>query len=225
MPPIYRLRQLSALGLIAMACWWITVSTKAQAQSIDLNKAKVSYTYNFAKNIRWPNEDSKTSFKVGLFEVQDPELLAQFKLLEKTQLKTLSIEISETRNFNSLSRYDVVYVGTNDEGTINRIQSIIQGLPVLMVTNNLSNKRLVMLNLFTTDNQQLQFEINKANILNSGLRPLPELILLGGTEIDIAALYREGQASLIELQNQLNLQQQQLILTEPMVYSMVILRL
>ena len=74
--------------------------------------------------------------------------------------------------------------------------------PVLLVTSNFANKQLVMINLMS-DGDRLKFEVNKSNIINHGLEPLPELILNGGTEIDVAKLYREGQASLVSMQKQL----------------------
>jgi len=57
-----------------------------------------------------------------------------------------------------------------------------------------------MINFFDSGKGTLQFEINKANILNQHLRIMQDMILLGGTEIDVAALYREGQQSLRSLQ-------------------------
>src|SRR5690606_23038881 len=58
-----------------------------------------------------------------------------------------------------------------------------------------------------SENDRLRFEVNNSNIINHGLKPLPELILNGGTEIDVAKLFRQGQASLIALQKQLQLRE------------------
>lgn len=63
--------------------------------------------------------------------------------------------------------------------------------------------QLVMINLVPSGADRLRFEVNKSNLLNQGLKPLPELILNGGTEIDVAKLFREGQSSLVALQKQL----------------------
>jgi peptidoglycan-associated lipoprotein len=47
-----------------------------------------------------------------------------------------------------------------------------------------------------TKEKTMKFEINKANILNQGLKVLPDMVLLGGTEIDVAKLYKESQDTL-----------------------------
>ncbi|MGH1485142.1 MAG: YfiR/HmsC family protein [Cellvibrionaceae bacterium] len=185
--------------------------TSTDAQPVDKAQVVVSYTYNFAKNIRWPNESAKKTFNIGLFQVSDKALANEFlKLNNAATIKSAPIRVRETRNIRTLKNYDLIFVGANDDKTVSQIQTLIEGSPILMVTSNYDNKRLVMINLFETKTQQVQFEVNKANLLNNNLTPLPELILLGGTEIDVAKLFRQGQSSLIKIQNQLSSQQQKL---------------
>lgn len=183
----------------------------ALAQQVDQSKVTVSYTYNFAKNIRWPNESRLSEFSIGLFQVDDSSLVREFRKLDKSaSLKGVPIKVAQVSRIEDLSNYDVIYVGTTDNSVISRIQNRIEGQPVLMVTSGYKNQRLVMINLFATADKKIQFEVNKANIINNQLTPLPELILLGGTEIDVAKLYREGQTSLVNIQNRLAEKQQQL---------------
>ncbi|HPR33854.1 MAG TPA: ATP-binding protein, partial [Prolixibacteraceae bacterium] len=51
--------------------------------------------------------------------------------------------------------------------------------------------------------QSLVFEVNKANVINHGLTIDPEILLMGGTEIDIARLYRSSQQSMDSMQRQM----------------------
>jgi len=83
------------------------------------------------------------------------------------------------------------------------IYSAIEGRAILVVTEGNLMKQWVMIDLTQTKDGRMQFEVNNSNIINHGLKPLPELILNGGSEIDVAKLYREGQASLVSLQKQL----------------------
>ncbi len=183
----------------------------SSAQSVDRAKVVVSYTYNFAKHIEWPQENKLKSFKIALFQVDNKNLSDEFlKLNNSTSIKSVPIRIKKTNSINSLTNYNMVFVGTTDSNIITKIQALIKDKPILLVTSNMTNKRLVMINLFETQNQELKFEVNKANIINNDLNPLPELILLGGTEIDVAKLYRQGQSSLVNLQNQLASQQSKL---------------
>lgn len=183
----------------------------AHTQSIGRAQVVVSYTYNFAKNIRWPNEAEKQTFKIGLFQVNDEKLTKEFlKLNNAARIKNIPIEVKRARSIRTLKDYDLIFVGSTKDSTITQIQTLIDGHPTLMVTSKYANKRLLMINLFETQKQQLQFEVNKANIINNTLTPLPELILLGGTEIDVAKLYRQSQNSLLKIQKRLSTQQSNL---------------
>ncbi len=54
-----------------------------------------------------------------------------------------------------------------------------------------------MINL-TQNGNMITFEINKPNLINRSLMISPDLILLGGTEIDVAKLYKSSQNELKE---------------------------
>ena len=196
---------------ILFLCLTFCFMTTSLAQPLDRSKIIVSYSYNFAKHIKWPDEENLVNFNIALFNVKNRQLLNEFNQLHETvRIKNVDINIIQTSNISSLANYNMVYVDNPSDATIASIQTVIEGKPILLITHAATNKRLVMINLYDDENEKLKFEINKANLLNSKLTPQPELILLGGTEIDVAKLFREGQSSLIRLQNKLATQQQKL---------------
>lgn len=172
--------------------------------ALDKQKITVSYLYNFAKNIEWPNQAAMTSFDIGVYGADNPALMEELLVLkQRVKLRNLPINVTQVNRVDSLAKYHLVYAEQASAKTISEIYDVLEGKPVLLVTHAYNNKQLVMINLVPTDDDRLKFEVNKSNIINHGLIPLPELILNGGTEIDVAKLYREGQASLVELQKQL----------------------
>ena len=181
------------------------------AQGLNKEKITASYLYNFAKNIEWPNQSSMTSFDLAVYGASNPALMAELAVLrDRVKLRNLPIRVTQVSRVSSLAQYHMVYVEKVNAKTITDIYDALEGKPVLLVTDSYNNKQLVMINLITTENDRLKFEVNKSNIINHGLTPLPELILNGGTEIDVAKLYRQGQASLIALQKQLRGREQTL---------------
>ncbi len=189
--------------------FFMSASIEAWPATTDNTKIIVSYSYNFAKNIEWPQEQNLAAFTIALYGVEDKSLINEFlKLNNRVSLKGAPVKVIQTSNLRALSSANLVYIGKNED--IAQIQNFIGNKPILLITNEAKNKRLVMINLFKNGNQAIKFEVNKANLINNNLTALPELILLGGTEIDVAKLYREGQASLINLQNQLASQQSRL---------------
>lgn len=182
----------------------VCATNSAWSQGLNKEKITASYLYNFAKNIEWPNQSAMTSFAIGVYGTNNPALMAELAVLrDKVRLRNLPITVTQVNRIEALSKYQLVYIEQANAKTVADIYDALEGKPVLIVTEAYPNKQLVMINLITTENDRLKFEVNKSNIINHGLAPLPELILNGGTEIDVAKLYREGQASLVALQKQL----------------------
>ena len=185
--------------LLFMCC-----TNPAWAQGLNKEKITASYLYNFAKNIEWPNQTAMTSFDIAVYGASSPALMNELAVLrDRVKLRDLPITVNQVNRVDSLANYHLVYVEQVSAKILADIYDELEGKPVLLVTESYNNKQLVMINLITTENDRLKFEVNKSNIINHGLTPLPELILNGGTEIDVAKLYREGQASLVALQKQL----------------------
>lgn len=204
------------LSLTGFRCWlWllflllvffamVLISGLAQAQGLDKQKITASYLYNFAKNIEWPNETGMSGFNIGLYGTENPQLFTELSLLaNNVKLRNLPIRVSQVNTVKSLESYQLIFLEQVSQKTLSEIYEVLDGKPILLVTAEQTNQQLVMINLITTDRDRLRFEVNRSNIINQGLNPLPELILNGGTEIDVARLYREGQASLVTLQKQL----------------------
>lgn len=104
----------------------------------------------------------------------------------------------------------LIYISKDREENLVEIYDRIEGKNILLVSEAYDDKRIIMINFFETKDKKVLFEINKANIINQGLAVLPDMVFLGGTEIDVAEIYRESQQSLRGLQKQLeNLQQRQ----------------
>lgn len=179
------------------------VFSSSAAQTVSKEELMSSYVYNFAKNIEWPDSSSET-FKIGLYRVDNPRLEEALLYLNSDFLvRDKRVSVAKVNTLKSLANYHLVFTEQVGLTTINNIYSVIEGKPVLLVTSEFTSQQLVMINLSFLAEKRMVFEVNKSNILNQGLKPLPELILNGGTEIDVAKLFREGQASLISMQNQL----------------------
>jgi len=65
-----------------------------------------------------------------------------------------------------------------------------------------------MINLIINKDKSVRFEINKANIINQGLSLNPKVILLGGTELDVAKLYKGAKDTLLKKEDELEAQLQ-----------------
>ena len=172
------------------------------AQQVERPVAISAYIYNFAKNIQWQNEETIKEFNF-LIIGQDENILRELTTLSKTKtLKNRPIKVSSSATLKDINSVQLIFVTKGNEENLVKIFDQIEGKNILLITDSYNEKQLIMINFFDSKEGTLLFEINKANIINQHLNIMPDVIFVGGTEVDVASLYREGQQSLRSLQKQ-----------------------
>ncbi|HAN19462.1 MAG: hypothetical protein A2X13_02190 [Bacteroidetes bacterium GWC2_33_15] len=184
---------------LSTACFW-GLNGSISAQQVSREIAISAYIYNFAKNIQWQNEDSINEFHF-LIIGQDENILHELITLSKTKtIRNKPIRVTSATTLSDINNVQLVFATKGNEENLVNLFDRIEGKNILMVSDNYQNKQIVMINFIDSKEGNLLFEINKANIINQHLGIMQDMILLGGTEIDVAELYREGQQSLRTLQ-------------------------
>lgn len=173
------------------------------SQVLDREVAIAAYIYNFSKNIQWSNESSIKEFNFLIIS-SDDKLKQNLNNLAKTKkLRNKPVRINFSQNIQSIENIHLLFLSKEQEKNFNKIFDKIEGKNILLVTDNFKDKSQIMINFFNVDDGSLKFEINKANIINQHLEIMPDMILLGGSQIDVAALYYEGQQNLKNLKNEI----------------------
>jgi PAS domain S-box-containing protein len=169
-------------------------------QQLQRPVAESAYIYNFAKNVEWQNEAQFKEFNF-LIIGEDEKIIQEMRNLAKSKnIREKPIRITTAKSLTDTRNIQLIFLLKDKEESLVKVFDQIEGKNILLVTEGYQDKRLIMINFFDSEKGTLQFEINKANILNQHLRIMQDMILLGGTEIDVATLYREGQQSLRTLQ-------------------------
>jgi signal transduction histidine kinase/DNA-binding NarL/FixJ family response regulator len=162
-----------------------------------------AYLYNFAENIDWQGT-LKESFTFHLISKNRSLEREMTRVARKKQVAGKSVRVSRAETVTLPGDVQAVYVDKPFLDDFHTLTAAAEGRPVLLVTDGYNNRRMVQINLIERPDKTMGFEINRANILNQGVGVKPEMVLLGGTEIDVAQLYREGQKSLLEQQRRLD---------------------
>jgi len=183
---------------------FVFFSQHGLAESLRQDEVIASYLYNFAKHITWPDQQSLKQINIGVYNPQDAQLTRKLRNhFSGARVNQLPFNVKEIQRISNDIDVQLLFVGENKSSEIEHIYQQINSRPIVLVTLNQPNKQLVMINLVNTPDYRILFEVNKANLLSHGLKVSSDIILNGGTEIDVAALFKEGQASLIKLQQQL----------------------
>lgn len=188
--------------VMALLSCFLSFTPDINAQQVERQVAISAYIYNFAKNVGWQNEESINEFHF-LIIGQDERLIQEMMIMSKNKtLRGKPIIVSSSAALKNSDNIQLVFVSRGSEKYFIEIFDKIEGKNILLVSDNYPDKKLIMINFIDSEKGTLLFEINKANIINQHLNIMDDMILLGGSEIDVAKLYREGQESLRSLQKQ-----------------------
>jgi signal transduction histidine kinase len=168
----------------------------AFGQQLKREEVISAYIYNFSKNIEWPEENRIREFQFLIIS-NDAAINGEMWNLAATQkLKGKPIRITISESVLIPKDIQLIFIAHGLKDLAEPVFRRIEGRKTLLISDRSEDKRNVMINLIGTKDETIRFEINKANILNQGLKVLPDMVLLGGTEIDVAKLYKEGQDTL-----------------------------
>lgn len=176
---------------------------KCLAQQTERHVAISAYIYNFAKNVKWQNEENINEFHF-LVIGNDEKVVKELTALSKSKtLRKKPIKVSSAATLRNTENVQLIYLAKGSAEDLKKIFDKIEGKNILLVSDSYQDKSLVMINFYDSPEGNLLFEINKANIIHQHLEIMPDMILLGGSVVDVAALYYEEQQSLRSLQKQI----------------------
>jgi PAS domain S-box-containing protein len=180
------------------------IIANTSAQQVSRPVAISAYIYNFAKNVQWQNEDSIKAFHFLIIGDNQEVITAMTALAKTKKIRKKPIIVTSSATLKNFDDVQLIFLTKGNEEKHVKVFDQIEGKNILLVSDGCLDKKLIMINFFDSDEGTLLFEINKANIINQHITIMPEMILLGGTVVDVAALYQEGQQSLRSLQKKID---------------------
>jgi signal transduction histidine kinase len=199
------LKQIILKPMLAVILFVIPVTSQAQISNWEL---KGTLLLHFCENVTWRNELPDT-FKVGCF-FADPELYRFLKPAEKNiTIQQRPIQIESVSSLSDIKTFPVIYYGGNDFDDLLFLFNYAKENNTLLVTNNIKDELFIFIN-FTDDNERLTFKVNMPNLTLAGFSIKPNLLLNGGSVVEINAAYQKFEERL--LTNRTKLEQSELAL-------------
>ncbi len=166
------------------------------------DKAQIiaAYINNFVKYTTWQNENKLDSFRIVVITKSSIINQEFSKFVSNRKLKNKPISLKVVSSIPGIDKVNLILLTKDCESYLLNLYNLIEGKPILLVTEDYPEKRDVMINLYETAEGQIKFEVNEANIINQNLRIDPEVLLAGGTSIDVASLYRKSQLKMRDMQ-------------------------
>ncbi len=197
----------------------LTLPVSAADQALSEEKAKAALLYNFIKHSGWPDEANKEAFKV-VFWGEKSNFYDVFKdVTQKALVREKPIRMQRSSDLKVAAAADVVVVCKLDTDQLEQLASQLTQTQTLLVSDNAQNNSSVMINFTYPKSTKLSFEVNKSNIVFEGLSLSKDILLYGGSEIDVATLYKEMEKNLLVskrrlLKREAKLQEQQQLLDQ-----------
>jgi len=180
---------------------------------------KSAYLNNFLKYIEWPEEDQLQTLIVGFYAgsssrssyVDNSAFYERFKRLSRgLVIRGLPLEVRRYKDLLTAKQANMLVISPSLNEKIKEISVALLGSRTLLITEANTQKHSIMINLTTPKKNIIAFEMNKANVLYEGLIVSPDIILFGGTELDVAVLYKETELDLLKVKSRLGEQKKKL---------------
>jgi signal transduction histidine kinase len=170
--------------------------SKLSAQ-ITREQAIGAYIYNFANLSSSPAQDQLQEYTIAIV-TENEQLIGEFRKMATDITihdKKIELILAPVANidFNTTC---LVFIGEDKLDLYSQIYNKTKETEVLLVSENYTKKKEILLNIFDTDDNKLLFEINKGNIYQRNIRIKDEILMMGGTEIDLVELYLKSQQKL-----------------------------
>ena len=144
-------------------------------------QVKAAFIYKFATYIHWPAKagaDANTPFVIGVIG-KDPFGPALDAVVHGQSLEQKAIVVTRLARLEDALHCDVLFVSASEREHLQRIFAALRGAPVLTVGDMDQFAELGgMINLVTTEDKHIRFDINKGAIDRAGLKAQSQLLRL-----------------------------------------------
>ncbi|HKK63011.1 MAG TPA: YfiR family protein, partial [Bacteroidales bacterium] len=159
---------------------------------------RASILYYICQYIEWPKEKIADEFSFGVMSDM-PDFSRELSLIAKAEksINGKPINIEQYRVDNLDSDLEVLIVSPDHYDEVEEIFSFCQHNSILLVTDEFDDRLYTMINFFyNQNNEAVNFEVNKQNLILSGLDYKEDILIYGGSFIDVRELYHATQERL-----------------------------
>ncbi|MCW8876346.1 MAG: YfiR/HmsC family protein [Kangiellaceae bacterium] len=183
------------ISLVAFFSSILVLFTSLKAAESEESALKTAFIYNFMRYIVWPDEQNKKEFKL-VYLGESRKALRALDSLKSNNIRNKSFLIRSTTKVSDIFPADVVFVDQAYTKKLRAINAFIKDKPVLVISENAREKQLFGINFIKQNKDRIGFEVNRYNLLYQKLKVSSDIVILGGTEIEIASMVKEMEADI-----------------------------
>lgn len=178
-------------------------SLLAFSQSVSPHKIKSAILFRILDQVSWGDKKKSDTIKIGILgpESEFSKSLLASRKDYRPQGKDLDIQV--VGKSEKLVGFHVVVIPRGQAESLHTIARALRKTGTLLVSEESAESNEYMVNLFLTKDKKVRFNVNRINIVFEGLTIDKEVLLLGGSEIDVANIYKEAEFKLQKMKEKL----------------------
>lgn len=176
----------------------LVVPSNAQTES-SVELIKAVWVYKFLNYIEWPDEDKRKTLTISYWG-DDSNFYKNLSVLNGRQVRDSEVRVKRQTDLLQQLDAQVIVVGKNNNKLLSKLQRSLAGTNTLVISDNSADKQNIMLNFVYPDANSISFELNRYNIIYEQLSLSSEILVIGGSEVDIAKVLNEMTAKLDKTQ-------------------------
>jgi signal transduction histidine kinase len=202
-------RNITALFLLLfILLFYPPLSTAQEFQQEEAIKSNI--IFRLSEYFTWQKETSLRKIVIAIFDDQTQIYPFLTSLTHERKIKGKPVEIKKIHNPSDLHSVQVLYVDPLRSKNAKRYYESVAGKNILLITDQCESLDESMINLIVTKDKNLSFEINKKNLENNKFAVPTDLLVMGGSQPEIKAVFDETQRSLRQIQNKVKQQQKEI---------------
>ncbi len=205
--PARILRLISRLSLLLLA---VVISVPGQSQVVSFEAAKTRLLKAILSNTTWPDESKIDGFVYGLYGSDEALRQVMTEQMAGFTVRGKPISIEVFSDLADAGSSHVLVVANSQNASLSEIDQALQQSQTLIVTDASGDKANTMVNFTYPTKTSLAFEINAGNIIYAGLNLSRDMLMFGGSKLDLADIYAETEAKLVRAKAIASDQQRQL---------------
>ena len=164
------------------------------SRAVAEHQIKSAYIFRFVNYIQWPDEQGLKQYHIGFIGTDKRFLNELTKAAKQIKVKGRGFKVQHIKDdvFEPVS-FQIIVVDSTEAPNVPIIANRLRRSGTLLVTDQSKAKRDFMINLNRRSDGTIGFEVNRTNLVFEYLKLDKEILLLGGSELDVAELFRESE--------------------------------
>jgi len=158
---------------------------------------------HFCENIEF-QETQNEMFRIGCFTKDERVFEVLSSAESEVKIKKKQFTVERIDGLEAVRNFDAVFYDNTDQDQLIELLNVARENHVLLITDNQHEQLFVMINIIEREGEErLSFKVNMSNLTLAGLQAKPNLLLNGGSLVDIKKAYEKFESRLNQSQKDL----------------------